>query len=134
MLNRDGIRKTAYGPVTQILADIDNQFGVGCIVPQSMGVTVGSKKLVKAGTPINIDTMDTMTPVKVPAAAADSNPAVPMNAVLIHDVDVTDGAANGSALLFGFVNVNRLESDVQTKVTAALAIAGASPLLTFVKL
>ena len=39
------------------------------------------------------------------------------NAVLLHNVDVTDGTKNGTALLFGFVNYNRLEPDVQALVT-----------------
>ena len=48
------------------------------------------------------------------------------NAVLLHDVDVTDaavgGAKNGTALLWGFVNINRLDSDVQAMVTAGTKI------------
>lgn len=38
------------------------------------------------------------------------------NAVLLHNVNVTNGTKNGTALLFGFVNYNRLESDVQALV------------------
>lgn len=38
------------------------------------------------------------------------------NAVLLHNVDVTLGKANGTALIFGFVNYNRLEDDVKAKV------------------
>lgn len=133
MLNKSGITKETFTNVRQILADVENQSGVGCIVAQSLGVTVGTRRIVKAGTPININLENLQTPAKAPAAAADSNPAVPMNAVLIHDVDVTNGNANGSALIFGFINLNRLDSDVVTLVTAARAITGASPLLTFVK-
>lgn len=44
------------------------------------------------------------------------------NAVLLHNVDVTDGTKNGTALLFGFVNYNRLESDVQELVTPGTKI------------
>lgn len=133
MLNRDGIRKETYGATRQILADVGNQSSVGCIVPQSMGVTVGAKKLVKAGTPINIDLMNVQTAVKAVAAAGEGTTAVPMNAVLLHDVDVTAGAANGTALVFGFINVNRVESDVATAIASARAIAGASQLLVFSK-
>ena len=56
-----------------------------------------------------------------------------MNAVLLHDVDVTRGNANGTALIFGFVNINRVDSSVAQAITAAKAVAGASPLLTFMK-
>lgn len=136
MLNRDGIRKTTYGAPRQILANVEHQYSVGCIVPASMGPTTATNgvKLVKAGTPININLSDTNTAVKAPAAAGTGITAVPMNAVLLHDVDVTDGDANGTALIFGFVNLNRLETDVVTKITTAQGITGASPLLTFVKL
>lgn len=47
------------------------------------------------------------------------------NAVLLHDVDVTDGKANGTALFFGVVNVNRLEADVAAKVAYGVNVVGA---------
>lgn len=136
MLNRDGIRKTTYGAPRQILANVEHQYSVGCIVPASMGPTTAPNgvKLVKAGTPININLSDTNTAVKAPAPAGTGTTAVSMNAVLLHDVDVTDGDANGTALIFGFVNLNRLDTDVVAKITTAQGITGASPLLTFVKL
>lgn len=133
MLNKDGIRKETYGATRQILADVQNQSAVGCIVDKSMGVARGSKKIVKAGTPIHIDLMNLMTPAKKVEAAAEGGTATPMNAVLLHDVDVTEKNANGTALIFGFINVNRVEADVATAITAALAVDGASPLLVFSK-
>lgn len=133
MLNRSGITKQTYGATRQILANVDNQGSVGCIVPQSLGVAVGTKKIAKAGTPINIDFMNTMAAVKKPVAASEGVTAVAMNAVLLHDVDVTAGSANGTALYFGVVNVNRVESDVATAITTARAITGATPLLVFGK-
>ena len=56
-----------------------------------------------------------------------------MNAVLLHDVDVTAGNANGTALIFGFVNMNRVDSDVAQAITTALGAADASKLITFMK-
>ena len=56
-----------------------------------------------------------------------------MNAVVLHDVDVTDGNANGTALIFGFVNVNRVDSDVATAITTAVGATGASKQITFMK-
>lgn len=47
---------------------------------------------------------------------------VTANAVLLHNVDVTGGTKNGTALLFGFVNYNRLEADVQALVTPGTKI------------
>lgn len=139
MLNRDGIITTKYAAPVQILANVKFQYSVGCRVPKTMGVEVdGGRKIVKAGTPINIDLLDTSKNVKAPAAAGEGTTAVSMNAVLLHNVDVTDvkdnGAANGTALIFGFVNLNRVETSVNTLIAAARAVTGASPLLTFVKL
>lgn len=133
MLNRDGIRKETYGATRQILADVNNQSSVGCIVDKELGVARGNKKIAKAGTPINIDLMNLMSKCKKPTAASEGKEAIPMNAVLLHDVDVTDGDANGTALVFGFINVNRVETDVATAITTAMAISGASPLLSFGK-
>jgi hypothetical protein len=56
-----------------------------------------------------------------------------MNAVLLHDVDVTAGNANGTALIYGFVNVNRVDSDVAAAITTAAAAEGRSALITFMK-
>ena len=112
MLNKSGITKETLGAPTQILANVEHQFSVGCVVAQAVGTVVGSKKIAKAGTPIVIDYGSLSTAAT--AGTVDST----ANAVLLHDVDVTAGNANGTALIFGFVNINRLESDVQEKVTA----------------
>ena len=57
----------------------------------------------------------------------------PMSAVLLHDVDVTTGNANGTALIFGFVNVNRVEADVAAVIETAKAISGGTDKITFMK-
>lgn len=110
MLNRSGITKTSFGAPTQILFNVDLQASIGCIVPQTLGTDVGSRKIVKAGTPINISLTERQNAVTKAEGTA--------NAVLLHDVDVTNGNANGTALIFGFVNLNRLESDVAAKCVA----------------
>ena len=46
------------------------------------------------------------------------------NAVLLHDVDVTAGKANGTALYIGVVNTNRLEADVKAKVAYGVNVVG----------
>ncbi|MBO6253935.1 MAG: hypothetical protein J6O49_09835 [Bacteroidaceae bacterium] len=127
MLNRSGITNTSLAATKQILANVDLQSSVGCIVPQTLGVVVGSKKIAKAGTPIKIDLMNLQT------AAVKAVGTTPLNAVLLHDVDVTAGNANGTALIFGFVNVNRVDSDVATAITTAVAADGVSQMITFMK-
>ena len=133
MLNRSGINKTTATAPTQILADVDNQFSVGCIVPATMQSTAndGTRKIVKAGTPLKIDLSNLQTAAAAPTtdpATASGTTASDMNAVLLHDVDVTDGNANGTALVFGFVNLNRVDT-----TTAAKLKAGTFGLVTFLK-
>lgn len=129
MLNKSGITKTTLTAPRQILANVELQCSVGCVVPKAAGVAVGTKTIAKAGTPIKIDLSNTATAV----TKADGSTNV-MNAVLLHDVDVTAGNANGTALIFGFINLNRVDSDVAGAISTAQGATGVSPLLTFVKL
>lgn len=120
MLNNSGITKDSYGSPTQILANVELQYSVGCVVAQTLGTTVGSKKIALAGTPVygNIDSLT--TPFVAETTTTDVSNAV---GVLLHDVDVTAGNANATLLLFGFVNKNRLDATVKTKCTSAVAKA-----------
>lgn len=114
MLNRSGITKeTAVAP-SQILFNVQNQMSVGVIVDETVG-TAGEdgRKIVKAGTPLNGDL--TARGTAFVAAKDTSNPAV---GVLLHDVDVTDGDANGTLLIWGFVNLNRMDSTTAGLITA----------------
>lgn len=52
------------------------------------------------------------------------------NAVLLHDVDVTAAKANGTALYFGVVNINRLDVETQAKIVPGVNTIGA---VTFIK-
>lgn len=114
MLNRSGIiKETAVAP-SQILFNVQNQMSVGVIVDKIVG-TAGEdgRKIVKAGTPLNGDL--TARGTAFVAAKDTSNPAV---GVLLHDVDVTDGNANGTLLIWGFVNLNRMDSTTAGFITA----------------
>ena len=112
MLNRDGIRTQKYGKPVQILANVELQYSVGCVVDKSVGVDVGGRKIAKAGTPLCVQ-------------YGSVNPALLANAergvtgYLLHDVDVTNGNANGTLLIFGFINWQRLDEDVQAKIKTA---------------
>lgn len=127
MLNRSGITKTSYGSLSQILANVEMQASVGCIVPTSLGVEEDGKTIAKAGTPIVVNLENLQADVELATASK------AMNAVLLHDVDVTSGKANGTALIFGFVNLNRIDSTTAGKITTAKTATGISQLITFVK-
>lgn len=236
MLNKDGITKQSYGSQNQILANVELQASVGCIVPQSLvpDADANGKKIAKAGTPIVVNfgnlqadvtaavgpTLGVFTVQITTAFAADevitidgvnytcastedvtnkkfagataaaqvtsllkmvkttnynvgsvsgatdklgftqkvvdvsdtTGPVVSAtsstgeigsvtktetpdagstaNAVLLHDVDVTNKKANGTALYFGVVNTNRLDADVQAKVAYGVNTIGA---VSFIK-
>lgn len=129
MLNRSGVTKTNYGSTNQILANVELQSSVGCIVPSALVSSADSngKKIAKAGTPININLESRQTAV---SATSDSKP---MNAILLHDVDVTSGNANGTALIFGFVDLNKIDATTQSALSTARALTGSTTLITFLK-
>lgn len=104
MLNKHMIIKDSYGNVNQILADPSLQFSVGCIIPQNLGNS-------KAGTPININLANLTQPVNKPNGST-----IRANAVLLHDVDLSHGQTNGTALLFGFVNLSRIDSTTEALI------------------
>lgn len=231
MLNRDGIKKMSYAAPKQILANVQLQASVGCIVDDAIvaNADANGKKIAKAGTPIMVDFSNRQNPATSPSgptlgvftvqittafandesiiidgvtytkkatesvadkqftganAAAQvtsllkmvtttkynvaavsgatdkigftqkvidvadtSGPTVTKtsttgaigsvtkvttasnsttaNAVLLHDVDVTGGDANGTALYLGVVNMNRLDADVQAKAVPGINTIGA---------
>lgn len=120
MLNKHMIIKDSYSNVNQILADPNLQFSVGCVIPQDLGNG-------KAGTPININLTNLTQPVKKP-----DNSTIQANAVLLHDVDLSHGQTNGTALIFGFVDLNKVDTTTQTLLKTALSTDGATKLITLV--
>lgn len=231
MLNRSGVTTQTLGIGSQILANVEMQASVGCVVGQSLGVDqADGKKIAFAGTPISIDPANRAAAAvaagaKTPAAwafaittafvadevltvdgvnytckanenvaskqfagstaaeqaasllkmlasdsyvfsagvetaqiiatqktASSTETAVVVsktastgafsavtkvasyaeavgNAMLLHDVDVANGAANGTALIFGFVNWNLLNSAIQSSVNTGINAYGAVSVL-----
>lgn len=121
-----GFKKTTGVTPNQILFCTEPQVSVGVTVSDS-GVTANSegKKIVKAGTPLtgNLEARSTAF------TAAGSSDAV---GVLLHDVDVTEGAENGTLLIFGFVNLNRLDSSTAALITSDVKTA-LNAKITFIK-
>lgn len=114
MFNRPGIKKETLAAPQQILFNVQNQMSVPILVDKTMAsVTVDGRKVVKAGTPLSGDLTARGTAFK--AAADTTAPAV---GVLLHDVDITDNNANGTLLIWGFVNLDRLDSATAGLITA----------------
>ena len=113
MLNKSGIKKTTYGGPVQILFNVQNQMSVGIRVDDAYSVTRDGRKIVPAGTPLSGDlTARTTAFVK----AVDNT--TPATGVLLHDVDVTEGDANGTLLIWGFVDLNKVDSATAALITA----------------
>lgn len=98
--------------VNQILFYTDPQVSVGVVVDDAASVTENGRKIVKAGTPLSGDL--TARNTAFVKAADTTNPAT---GVLLHDVDVTDGDNNGTLLVFGFVNLERLDTATAALIT-----------------
>lgn len=114
MFNHPGIKKETLAAPQQILFNVQNQMSVPILVDKTMAsVTVDGRKVVKAGTPLSGDLTARGTAFK--AAVDTTAPAV---GVLLHDVDITDNNANGTLLIWGFVNLDRLDSATAAKITA----------------
>lgn len=123
MFNNTGIKKETAGAPKQILFNMQNQMSVSIQVASSAGSISGGKTIVKAGTPLSGDLTARDTAFTAAAAAGEGTTAKPAVGVLLHDVDVTDGPGNGSLLIWGFVNLDRLESDVASKITSDVKTA-----------
>lgn len=129
MLNQTGVRKETYGNTNQILFAVEHQVSMGVVVSKALGVADGTKKVVKAGTPLT-GNLDARTTAFTAATAGSSSEASNAVGVLLHDVDVTTGDANGTLLLFGFVNTNRIDATTKAKLTDI--VKAAMPMIKFV--
>lgn len=129
MLNQTGVRKETYGNTNQILFAVEHQVSMGVVVSKALGVAEGTKKVVKAGTPL-AGNLDARTTAFTAATAGSSTEASNAVGVLLHDVDVTTGDANGTLLLFGFVNTNRIDATTKAKLTDT--VKAAMPMIKFV--
>lgn len=129
MLNQTGVRKETYGNTNQILFAVEHQVSMGVVVSKALGVADGTKKVVKAGTPLT-GNLDARTTAFTAATVGSSSEASNAVGVLLHDVDVTTGDANGTLLLFGFVNTNRIDAETKAKLTDI--VKAAMPMIKFV--
>lgn len=107
-MSRNGIRKITAITPNQILFDAQNFVAVGAVIGQgSVSAGEDGRKVIKAGTPVSGDLMNRNTAFSV-SQKDDEN----IVGVLLHDVDVTEGDENGTVLIFGFVDMNKLDSSV----------------------
>ena len=127
MYNNTGIKKETYGNRNQLLFAVEHQVSMGIVVDETaFTVTENGRKIAKAGTPVT-GSLDARGTAFTPAATTSG--ASNAVGILLHDVDVTDGDNNGTLLLHGFVNTNRIDATTKAKITAE--VKKALPLIVF---
>lgn len=121
MFNKTGIKKTTGAAPVQILFDVQNQVSVSVVVDDGYSVTRDGRKIVPAGTPLSGSLTARNTAfVKAVDNTAESGASngKPATGVLLHDVDVTEGDTNGTLLIWGFVDLNKIDTTTAALITA----------------
>lgn len=119
MANR--IKNQTFVNVNQILFNTDPQVSVG-VLASNTGVSADSdgKKILKAGTPMTGNLEARGTAFSKASTTSGVSNAV---GVLLHDVDVTAGNENATLLIFGFVDLNKVDTTTAALVTSEVKTA-----------
>lgn len=129
-LNRSGIKVTEYMSEDSILFCKEGYVGVGVVVNASAGAAgEGGRKIVKAGTPLTGDLTARGTAFTKASTGASSN----VVGILYRDLDVTDGNANATLMIAGFVNLDRIDSTVASTMLTTDVKAALKGNITFLK-
>ena len=131
MYNNTGVTKTSYLNKNQILFAVEHQVSMSIVVDDTAGTedSATKRKIVKAGTPLT-GSLDARTTAFTKASSSGSPSASNAVGILLHDVDVTAGENNGTLLIFGFVNTNRIDATTKALITAE--VKAALPMIKFV--
>lgn len=105
------VKKTSYTTPKSILIAPELAFAIPVIVGNT-GISAGEdgRKIIKAGSAVG-GTTSVLTNRQT--ALQKTTTATQAQGVLLHDLDVTDGDANGTMLVFGFVDLNKIDTDAQ---------------------
>lgn len=120
-LNRTGITKTSAITPSGILIAPGQAICLP-ITATNTGITADSdgKKIIKAGTPIYGSFESRNTPFVLETTTTNVSNAT---AIALHDIDVTGGQANGTAVAMGSINVNAIDTTTAALLTAAVKTA-----------
>jgi hypothetical protein len=129
MFNQTGITTTKGLATRQILANTELQFSVGVIVANT-GVTANAdgKKIIPAGTAIGGTTSALASRQTALTVTNTAGTGATSQGLLLHDVDVTAGNANATMLVFGFVDISKIE----TAAKPVAEVKTALPKITFI--
>ena len=114
------VTKTTYANTKNILIGQDSyHISLPCIVGNAGVTAVDGKKILKAGTPLTGDITNRDTAfTKATTSGAEGSKKSNAVAVLLHDVDVTDGNANGTIVLAGCIDLLKLDTATQALIDA----------------
>ena len=131
MYNNTKKKKTSYLNKNQILFAVEHQVSMSIVVDDTAGTedSATKRKIVKAGTPLT-GSLDARTTAFTKASSSGTPSASNAVGILLHDVDVTAGENNGTLLIFGFVNTNRIDATTKALITAE--VKAALPMIKFV--
>lgn len=117
MLNQTEVRIVPGGTRKIILVDERNSTAVSCKVANTgIDADTDGKKIAKAGTPLAGDLTD--RDVDFVVASTDKTTGLSdAVGILLHDVDVTSGTKNAQVVIFGTIDISKLEDDVQLLIT-----------------
>lgn len=120
---------TKFGNVNDILIAPELAFALPCIVANT-GVTAGDdgKKIIKAGTPL-YGTADPLMERQTKLTVAGGT----CYGYARHDIDVTNGDANDTLLVDGYVDYLKLDEEVRGKVDTAVAADTTKARVRFIK-
>ena len=129
--------KTKYPKNPKQIMLADSQMVSFGVIIGNEGVTADSngKKILKAGTPITGDIEARTTAFKKATSTTSGEPTAKTSTavgILLHDVDVTAGNENGTIVLFGFVDLDKLDAETFKLITAEVktALSGKVTFLT----
>ena len=113
------VTKTTYANTKNILIGQDSyHISLPCIVGNAGVTAVDGKKILIAGTPLTGDITNRDTAfTKAATSGTEGSKKSNAVAVLLHDVDVTDGNANGTIVLAGCIDLLKLDSNTSSLVT-----------------
>lgn len=122
------IQKTSYPNNPKQIMLADSQMVSFPVIINNTGISAGSdgRKIIRAGTPISGDIEARNTAFTKATTSSDGEPPVSTSnavGILLHDVDVTNGNNNGVIVLFGFVDLEKLDEETFKLITSEVKTA-----------
>ncbi|KRK40806.1 hypothetical protein [Loigolactobacillus bifermentans] len=110
-----------FGATKQVLGFVANKVALGVVLSdEGVDADALGRKVIPAGTPVGGDASTLADEQAVLKVVADGT----AQGVLEHEVDVTAGQGNGTLIINGYINENRLPENVTITDETKTALAG----------